>query len=388
MKYKKQIMCLLLLLSFSLPLWARSDGENDDINGIKDELDKIQTKLFRNRKAITTKQREKSAVQNEVSTLTKQLWLTELQLQNARKRLQVTRNRIDVNHRNISELEKRYDNKKDQFRRRIIEIYKNKNKNLMTVLFSSRDTASPVDMLYYFERLMKSDISLIQELKEEHSKLKQEKLKLHNQTEQLMSLKEEIYQKEQNLSVQKEEKARKIQTLSVEIAEMERQNRDLEQSSMEITSFIKRQRVDRVGALGTGSFIKPTMGWISSGFGYRRHPLFRRVIMHNGIDIAAPKGTKIYAADSGIIIVAGAKPQYRGYGNIVIIDHGCRRGDTKSYSTVYAHQSKILVQEGDIVTKGDVIGLVGSTGYSTGPHLHFEVREDGIPVNPVNFINQ
>ena len=83
---------------------------------------------------------------------------------------------------------------------------------------------------------------------------------------------------------------------------------------------------------------------------------------------------------------SGRKSQYRGYGKVTVIDHGRRKSDGKRMSTVYAHQSRIMVREGDFVKKGEDIGLVGATGYATGPHLHFEVRMDGIPVNPLRFL--
>jgi murein DD-endopeptidase MepM/ murein hydrolase activator NlpD len=138
---------------------------------------------------------------------------------------------------------------------------------------------------------------------------------------------------------------------------------------------------------GSASFIRPVDGWISSSFGQRFHPIFKRWIKHNGMDFAAPSGHKIRAADSGVVIVAGEKPQYRGYGKVTVIDHGLRK-DGKRIATVYAHQSRILVHEGQMVKQGMEIGWVGSTGYSTGPHLHFEVRENGAPVDPARYIRR
>ena len=99
--------------------------------------------------------------------------------------------------------------------------------------------------------------------------------------------------------------------------------------------------------------------------------------MHKGLDIAAPRGTSIYAPGAGTVIFAGRK---HGYGNVVIIDHGY------GYTTLYGHCSKLLVDEGAQVSRGDVIALVGSTGRSTGPHLHYEVRLNGVHLNPQRFL--
>ncbi len=114
-----------------------------------------------------------------------------------------------------------------------------------------------------------------------------------------------------------------------------------------------------------------------SPFGYRMHPILGYMKLHAGVDLSAPTGTKIYAAGDGYVTKADAAS--RGYGNHVRINHGY------GYATVYGHLSKILIKPGQKVKRGDVIGLVGSTGLSTSPHLHYEVRINNKPVNPVNF---
>ncbi len=124
--------------------------------------------------------------------------------------------------------------------------------------------------------------------------------------------------------------------------------------------------------------MRPTLGWISSPFSKARmHPIYDRPMPHEGVDFAAPVGTPIYATAKGRVIKAGWDA---GYGLMVEIDHGY------GYSTVYAHASKILVRRGQEVARGDVIAQVGSTGLTTAPNLHYEVRVNGVPVNPVNYI--
>jgi murein DD-endopeptidase MepM/ murein hydrolase activator NlpD len=114
----------------------------------------------------------------------------------------------------------------------------------------------------------------------------------------------------------------------------------------------------------------------ASGFGMRIHPVYKTRKMHNGVDLTAPTGTKIYATGDGVISNADFS---RGYGKRVVIDHGY------SYKTLYAHMSRVLVRKGQTVKRGDVIGLVGSTGTSTGPHLHYEVIKNNRPVDPINY---
>lgn len=123
--------------------------------------------------------------------------------------------------------------------------------------------------------------------------------------------------------------------------------------------------------------ITPVAGSISSGFGYRISPFSRYRVIHGGLDISASYGTPIKASARGIVVFTGYKALY---GNMVVIDHGY------GFITRYGHCSKILVKEGDIVKKGSIIAKVGTTGRTTGPHVHFEVFVNGIPANPSRFV--
>jgi len=123
--------------------------------------------------------------------------------------------------------------------------------------------------------------------------------------------------------------------------------------------------------------IWPTDGWVTSGFGYRRSPFTNRREFHNGLDIAGPSGTPVYATAKGLVIAAGKDG---AYGLTVDIDHGL------GIMTRYAHLHRIVVKEGQSVSRGELVGHIGSTGRATGPHLHYEVRLSGIPVDPMRYI--
>ena len=129
----------------------------------------------------------------------------------------------------------------------------------------------------------------------------------------------------------------------------------------------------------TGSFIYPVNARITSPFGPRRHPIFGVKSMHSGIDLAAPRGTKVKASEGGLVIYSG---WYGGYGKVAIVDH------SKGYTTLYAHMDKINVKVGQRISQGDVVGYEGATGYATGPHLHFEVRTQGRPQNPTLYLSK
>jgi len=144
-------------------------------------------------------------------------------------------------------------------------------------------------------------------------------------------------------------------------------------SLSELADFLEEQKL----MLSSTPTIWPVKGWISSGFGYRVSPFTGRRVFHEGLDIATKYNTPVKAAAKGVVVFSGRKA---GYGKTIIVDHGY------GYITKYGHNNKLLVKAGDKISKGDLIAEVGSTGRSTGPHVHYEVLVNGIPVNPLKFI--
>ena len=134
--------------------------------------------------------------------------------------------------------------------------------------------------------------------------------------------------------------------------------------------------------VATGEFTNPAPGYaITSGFGYRTHPIHGDRRLHAGVDLGTLTGTVVEAADGGQVTFAGISGSLTtGYGRLVIVDHG------NGYETYYAHLQGFFVREGDIIAQGDPVGRADSSGYSTGPHLHFEVRQNGQPQNPINYL--
>lgn len=185
----------------------------------------------------------------------------------------------------------------------------------------------------------------------------------------------------------------KTDSLRVEVVarkdEFLAEQRQLQAQSDAITAQLRAraeaQRAAAAAAGGTvslapaaGGFVRPVSGPITSPFGYRVHPIYGTTILHAGVDIGADSGTPIKAAQSGVVVSAGWMD---GYGNATILDHG------GGVTTLYAHQSAFLVSAGERVTQGQSIGRVGCTGSCTGPHLHFEVRINGTPVDPMPYIS-
>jgi murein DD-endopeptidase MepM/ murein hydrolase activator NlpD len=164
-----------------------------------------------------------------------------------------------------------------------------------------------------------------------------------------------------------------------------RANQDqLERDEAALTDLIQKRQLEALkvtdataAAASLKGFIAPAKGAYGSGFGLRMHPIFKETRPHTGVDIDAKAGDAVWAAKEGKTLYSGTMS---GYGNVIILDHG------NGVSSLYAHLSKILVNQGDTVKKGEVIGLVGSTGWATGPHLHFEVRVGGVTKDPMLFL--
>lgn len=162
-------------------------------------------------------------------------------------------------------------------------------------------------------------------------------------------------------------------SLSIQIDRAVKASQLREQSVLSLLENLS----ERQSLLNATPSIKPARGWFSSRFGYRIDPFTGRPVMHNGIDMAAPPGTPVRAPGDGVVSHVGYEP---GYGKLVSIDHGY------GVVTRYAHNSQVFVELGQKVKRRDVIAAVGSTGRSSGPHLHYEVRVNGVPVDPINYI--
>ena len=183
----------------------------------------------------------------------------------------------------------------------------------------------------------------------------------------------------QQVRAESDQRTRLLSEVRSRKAEFEAQIAALQAESSAITELLKaRQAGQSLAVSGKGVLAPPIPGArITSSFGPRTHPIFGDVRVHTGIDFGAGSGTPIHAAGDGEVVFAGPRG---GYGNATIIDHN------GSLATLYGHQSRILVGEGQHVTRGQVIGLVGATGFATGPHLHFEVRVAGAPVDPLSYL--
>ncbi len=181
-----------------------------------------------------------------------------------------------------------------------------------------------------------------------------------------------------DLKVSRSGVERDIRDTLENISDLERETEDLLEYSDELIEEIKELQKNTKKYVGGDLFWPvPSSDWVVSYFGMRMHPILKVRKMHKGIDIAESYNKDIVAANDGIVVSSG---YIKGYWYTVIVDHG------GGISTLYAHCNKLKVKAGDLVFKGDLLALIGSTGLATGPHLHFEVRVDGVQKNPFNYL--
>jgi murein DD-endopeptidase MepM/ murein hydrolase activator NlpD len=198
---------------------------------------------------------------------------------------------------------------------------------------------------------------------------------LETAEKRLGSLQNELQRSNEALQEEYRRQRALLASYDAEIEEIEGEIAALDREQSSIKQLIEERSV--AAGAAPGSLVRPVPGGISSGFGPRIHPIYGYSLMHNGVDMNGAMGQEIVAAAAGTVFFAGVKG---GYGNSIMIDHG------GGMVTLYAHQSRFVVSAGQKVSAGQVIGYVGSTGASTGPHLHFEVRINGNPVNPMNYL--
>jgi len=268
-----------------------------------------------------------------------------------------------------------------QMRRRMRQVYKNQRKGMFELIFTAKDLNSLLDVIYFEKIVLKKDYARVIAVKAKAQRIAAMKREVQQKRTALAQSIQNINYQQKNIKNAIAQNQNMINKYKTDRRTYEQAERELARQSASIQNMIARQGGSSDVRISSSGFMRPIGGRITSPFGWRTHPIFNSRTFHSGVDIAGPNRGSIKASNSGKVIYSG---WYGGYGKVVIVDHGSING--KPTSTLYAHMSSIRVSQGQNVNKGDVLGYEGTTGYSTGPHVHFEVRINGKPNNPLNYI--
>jgi murein DD-endopeptidase MepM/ murein hydrolase activator NlpD len=289
--------------------------------------------------------------------------------------------------RNLGSLEQNLSKRQRLLNERLIASYKYGPLSYLEILFRARnyaDLISRFGMIAYFINNDIDSIAIVQkvkfQVKIQQQVVKQKKQQVESELKKISVLTNQVNESQKKVASKVEQTRTELAKIESNRRQLEKALEEYEETSREIGNQInKTERNNPSEIFGSGKMIWPVTGaiQITSPFGWRYHPILHVNKYHNGEDIAVPSGTPVHAADSGIVVVSGWEG---GYGNYVAIDHG------NGISTGYGHNSRLLVHQGERVTKGQIIAYSGSTGLSTGPHVHFEVRKNGVPIDPLPFL--
>lgn len=378
---------ILILGLFNSVVFSISNTGSISENKVK--LNDTNKKINNKKNQMKVIKNQVISIEDEVNQLDSLIEETEKEITKTEELIQKKEVEIEDFKTSISSLEKEVGSLSEARDKRIVSIYtsggfkKNNMISFFNALFGGKGFNSILNNTNNLLDVVEYDTKLIDKADRKKNLLQDKKNLLMFEQKNLDDLKKAFELKEKYIEEQKGNKIVYLESLVDEKEELEKILKDLEDASKQIDELIKKLQSQKNKAHvplkpGKGIFGLPVKdGRITSPFGWRNHPISKKRSFHTGVDIAKKYNAPIYASQSGKVIYSG---NAGAYGRVLIIDHG------NGWTSMYAHNNKLLVKKGDTVSIGQVISKMGSTGYSTGPHLHFEIRYKGKPNNPMNFL--
>lgn len=357
------ILVTIMFLTNILGNYSVAAGNLSSLNQEKNDL---QAQIDSAEKELKQLESKMTEAEKQVSQLSTQITRCQLEIDT----LQV---QINDNEAKLQQAQADYEKRSKLLANRIIAQYEAGDTQYLDFLLGSESLTDFISTYYMIGEIAEMDVELLD--------------KIENTKKEIEQTKQQLEQDKANLQTQmttlqntKSERQTYINQLTGDKKELQDKRDEYDRQLEEIKSEIKRLSQSTPTYIGSGVMAWPIQGYtyVHSPYGYRIHPIYKDLRLHTGIDVAAPTGTNFVAAESGTVIVA--RSGYGGYGLAVVINHG------GGITTLYGHGSQILVSQGQYVTKGTPVLKVGSSGVSTGPHAHFEVRKNGVPVDPMPYI--
>ena len=394
---KKIFSTLILILTFILfvVFFGYGDSSGDYSQKIKEEnqrLKKIEQQIKSVKDEINNLQKKESGYLETLHKIEKLLQDTEKELQAIERDLELAQKEIKQGEDELIREKHILKERTIVLENRLREIYKHRLTGYLEILFNSESFSDFLTRFRYLKNILSLDAKVINDIRRQIKKIEDSKINLENREEILSLLKKEVEKEKENIEFSIKAKKSIMNKIESQKEVYLKSLKELEQSSQEIKNIIERiykqQEEDskkvtqkEVPAITLkpkkGILALPVQGKLISGYGRHKNTDFNTYTFNSGIDISAPLGQVVHAASSGEVIYTGS---IKGYGQIIIIDHGGR------ITTLYAHLSKILIDIGDKVKKGQIVGQVGDSGGVSSTRLHFEVRVEGKPTDPMNWL--
>lgn len=392
---KRTVGSLIAVTLITTSVISLADTEQD-LNKTNKQRQELQSNIQKNKK-------QSNNVVQEIEQISVQMDKTNGELSEVQKELNNLNQSISLNKEKLIKAEENLSNRNDTFEERLRVMYKRGTVGYIEVLLESTDISDFLTRAEMIKKLIDHDVDLLGTMKAERDEIEDTKKELEVQQINVAAVKRKVETKKNELIVATRAKEGLLGQLEDDRSKMESEYDALNAEADKLSAIIAQKQREAAAkkqqssggsstsngsggntVIDSGMVSSKGMTWpapgynsISSPFGYRIHPIFGTKKLHTGVDIPAPSGASIVAATDGVVQHSGG---LGGYGNAVIIDHG------DGIATLYAHNSSLLVSEGATVTRGQVIAKAGSTGYSTGPHLHFEVRKNGSYIDPTPWI--
>jgi murein DD-endopeptidase MepM/ murein hydrolase activator NlpD len=384
-RYFLLLCCLSIQLAwgvlfFPAPIMAVTDPSLPELQQKQQQIDRYRSNVTQAKQRL---EQQEQSTRDRLDGLQQQIDTTSSRLDNQQDKLKTATDKLKQVEQSLLLAQAKYGKQQTSTIARLRFFQRQGDAPTWTALMRSNSLEELINRQYQLKEVYKGDSKALIALKIEKDQIEAKKLAVETQRNQIALIQEQLLTQKSSFEAQAQSEKILVNRLSSDREALTAAEQQLAQESTAIAQSIQQRLAARIAfpntvfIPGSGQMLVPADGPVTSVFGWRVHPVLGTSRFHNGLDFGAEYGSLVRAADNGVVIAADWQG---GYGNAVMIDHG------NDLVTLYGHTSQLFVTAGQTVQKGQPIAAVGSTGLSTGPHLHFEVRRAGEPIDPVQFL--